>query len=1576
MPDWEELRCQYSALYYKNVIVLKRSIKMSVIEIGITFFCASAFLLLKLITRTKQFPPVSLNYGIQETFTYMPDTLALRAMVNVNWTKNAYTGLTPTQLVVAQLYLNYWLGQPGNLTHNPRLLVKTQMMPAVTIGVENLSDILIVLPTIMLSLVVISTLLIVEEKEANIKETLKVQGLSQVVYWSSWLLARLFIGLINVLIVSLLWSYEWKRGPMFHLSFVSQFTLYTHMTINSLTFSLMLSCFLNDAKLAGLYAFFYFVAANVLSNQVSGSWINVLVGPFLYSHGMIMCFKWLCAEEFRYFRHEKTDADVLPFVEGMLYMVLNSAVNCTIVLASERLRFREAIRCEIKKTCIPPVPPQNKKFFEKPSGTETTGIVVRDLVKMYDKAMVVSGVSLDIYTNQITMLLGHNGAGKTTMISMILGLTPITRGQVMIDGMDVIGNMTAIRKTLGFCPQHDLFFPRLTVYEHMVFYTKMRKGELTRTGALETLSQLELQLKIDDKPKNLSGGQKRKLSVACAFVGNTKTIFLDEPSTGLDPSSRRDLWRCLTNLRQGRTLLMTTHFMDEADYLSDRIAIMANGVVKCCGTPMFLKKIYGIGYKLTLVKSAECHEYKVIQHVLSSVQAAIYQSSNISEITFLLPDNCVSEFPKLLQSLDKKMASLNLQSYGLSATTMEDVFLRVGEISESKQDSQTETFSQKIEQKAPIDIPSSLQVEKKDSQKSSKTKNQRNSVELKSIVVEVGNSNVDPTPTQSLRQTTTSQSLRQTTTSQSLRQTTTSQSASQNLSTNPGDMPDTADNDVVDKEQGDVIEARPESIDEKNKGRQLKANQFRALLIKRWILTKRSWVTLASILALNLFATLVFVALTYNSELDLPMDFKLSDYKNITIVVGKPSDNNSVAIYHGLISLLPPDVRVVEPNRSLSFDDFLKGWIRTNGFSRYREEIMMGFEINEPPSPSIVHYQGFYVHSEPVAVDVFLNAHIQALLGSNYSLQSGVYPYTEYDQNILYQGFSLLLILGALFSLHTVIVGWLIRERISGARQLETITGVPIWVSWLANYLFDMCLQLVIAAIFWIAILCQKSTQELIVHLPMIIWTQLLFMLDVLPYCYLFQMYFKRSSNAVFSLMAFQLIVQTLYVKMTSLNENKPISSFVNFALHVLMISSPYTKYLDIVSLLEPTHQESFKVAKEIALYISLHALGTWSLLLAIEYFNVKEISFQSLNDCRRSEFLPVEKVTAESDDDVSNEQNRILNTDLKQLFLTDALILVKVCKHYYKFSKALTAVDNTCLGIPKNECFGLLGQNGAGKTTTFKILTGECESTSGDVYFNGLSLDTNLSKIHQMMGYCPQDDYLHDDLTGRESLYLFGRLRGVPEKSLPGVTDYLISAVLLDLHADKETKKYSLGSKRKLSTALAVIGDPQFVMLDEPTSGMDAMAKRAIWDLLQNVRSLGSTLVLTSHSMEECELLCTRLTIMVGGKLMCLGSPQHLKTKYAQGYTITVHLKPDSGVPIQGIIDNLLKIFSGAQVFGQMDTYLHLQIPADSLPLSSMFKMMEKAKKDMNFEHYTIQQTSLEQVFLMFMNKNKTTGC
>merc|ERR1719494_738676 len=141
--------------------------------------------------------------------------------------------------------------------------------------------------------------------------------------------------------------------------------------------------------------------------------------------------------------------------------------------------------------------------------------------------------------------------------------------------------------------------------------------------------------------------------------------------------------------------------------------------------------------------------------------------------------------------------------------------------------------------------------------------------------------------------------------------------------------------------------------------------------------------------------------------------------------------------------------------------------------------------------------------------------------------------------------------------------------------------------------------------------------------------------------------------------------------------------------------------------------------------------------------------------------------------------------------------------------------------------------------------------------------------------------------MTGEEMLYMYARLRGVPEPNIPGIVDDLLTSLLLNKHRKKKTKEYSGGNKRKLSTAIALMGDPPIVFLDEPTTGMDPIAKRMLWETLSKVRDSGKTLILTSHSMEECEALCTRMAIMVNGKYRCLGSTQHLKNKFGAGYTL-----------------------------------------------------------------------------------------
>ncbi|BFZ10790.1 hypothetical protein BsWGS_13829 [Bradybaena similaris] len=192
----------------------------------------------------------------------------------------------------------------------------------------------------------------------------------------------------------------------------------------------------------------------------------------------------------------------------------------------------------------------------------------------------------------------------------------------------------------------------------------------------ELAMKVGLETKLDTYSKNLSGGQKRKLSVGIALIGGSKVVVLDEPSSGMDPAARRQTWNVLQESRPGRTMLLTTHYMDEADVLGDRIAIMAGGVVKCCGSSLFLKKLYGTGYHLVVVRGPRCDVELLTRTIRSVISQAKLETVVSTEVTYLLPDTESGKFAKLFQLLDSSKKTLNISSFGASATTMEEVFLK------------------------------------------------------------------------------------------------------------------------------------------------------------------------------------------------------------------------------------------------------------------------------------------------------------------------------------------------------------------------------------------------------------------------------------------------------------------------------------------------------------------------------------------------------------------------------------------------------------------------------------------------------------------------------------------------------------------------------------------------------------------------------------------------------------------------------------------------------------------------------------------------------------------------------------
>lgn len=179
------------------------------------------------------------------------------------------------------------------------------------------------------------------------------------------------------------------------------------------------------------------------------------------------------------------------------------------------------------------------------------------------------------------------------------------------------------------------------------------------------------------------------------------------------------------------------------------------------------------------------------------------------------------------------------------------------------------------------------------------------------------------------------------------------------------------------------------------------------------------------------------------------------------------------------------------------------------------------------------------------------------------------------------------------------------------------------------------------------------------------------------------------------------------------------------------------------------------------------------------------------------------------------------------------------------------------------DDCFGLLGLNGAGKTTTFKTLTGELKVQQGDAFIQGISLKTNMSKACQLIGYVPQYDAMLEELSGYETLKIFALLRGVPSKDIHNMILSLANELNFKMHLNKQIKNYSGGNKRKVSAAIALMGNPSILLFDEPTAGMDIGARRLLWRKIWKLRDEGRSVILTSHSMEECENLCTKIAVI-----------------------------------------------------------------------------------------------------------------
>eukprot|EP01024_Parvocaulis_polyphysoides_P072622 TRINITY_DN922_c0_g2_i1.p1 TRINITY_DN922_c0_g2~~TRINITY_DN922_c0_g2_i1.p1 ORF type:complete len:419 (-),score=63.89 TRINITY_DN922_c0_g2_i1:807-2063(-) len=331
--------------------------------------------------------------------------------------------------------------------------------------------------------------------------------------------------------------------------------------------------------------------------------------------------------------------------------------------------------------------------------------------------------------------------------------------------------------------------------------------------------------------------------------------------------------------------------------------------------------------------------------------------------------------------------------------------------------------------------------------------------------------------------------------------------------------------------------------------------------------------------------------------------------------------------------------------------------------------------------------------------------------------------------------------------------------------------------------------------------------------------------------------------------------------------------------------------------------------------------------------------------------------------EDVQRERDRVEALTPDQLEET-AIVINSLQKVFPAMdgNPAKVAVRQLTLAVDKGEVFGLLGPNGAGKSTSINMMVGLLEPSNGTAIITGKDIRNSMAEIYQDMGVCPQHDLLWENLTGREHLFFYARLKGINEfEQLSQMVDAALSRVNLLNDGNKKVKQYSGGMKRRLSVAISLIGNPTVVYMDEPSTGLDPASRRLLWDVVKSQKE-NRAIILTTHSMEEAEVLCDRLGIFVDGRLVCIGNPKQITARYA-GYLVFTIMVPIEQK--QQAIQLVRQMSPNAIETYSLDGLMKFELPSNEVTLSQVFATMEVAKGQIKIKDWAVTSATLEEVFI-----------
>ncbi|KAG7209072.1 hypothetical protein KM043_015226 [Ampulex compressa] len=1443
-------------------------------------------------------------------------------------------------------------------------------------------------------------ILIVGEKENKIKEGMKIMGLKDSVFWLSWfIIYSIFVLLLSAVGVVLLFTLQMFQ----HTHFLPIFLLMVLYSFSIIMFAFMITPFFDKSRTAGvlgncavtILSLMYFIQVFVDDSSSISFWVVSLISPTGVALAMDKALVLDLQGEGVNFDNLWSGPGI-PFGGSLVMMTLDIVLYACLayyldsVIPSEYgtkrppwFCFTPGYWCQRKVQRVPSSNGESNSFIPGEEANRDVEPVVRemkgreairivDLYKSYQKCRkpeikAVNGINLTIYEGQITAILGHNGAGKTTLFNILTGLTAPTAGTALIFGYDVrdSNDMQVIRSMTGVCPQHDILFDLLTPREHLEFFAAVRgiPRSMIEHEVKKTLKGIDLVEKADTFAKYLSGGQKRKLSVGIAIIGDPKIIILDEPTAGVDPYSRRQMWSFLQSRRHGKVILLTTHFMDEADILADRKAVISKGKLRCCGSSLFLKNKFGIGYHLTLVLEGNAREHAITRLVTSHVTKAEKARRHGHELSFILPHNSVENFAPLFSAIEHEIKTrasrLGISSYGVSMTTLEEVFLHL------EKDEGTEctmdNLSKKMVRNRALSRSLSLQSKSTSYQ----------SLQNEGVTVQ-----------------------------------------SDGQAKGAGDLPDGVHSDRNPPVLGlglDPIKIRPNFI-----------QTLYAMLRLRVLRLIRN----IQLLYFTIVAPLALIVLGLYLNSIQTVDIKMQSLKLNSDTYGAKTKilyvNNTDHDITDLVSSIGEDVKWIEKYDG-NYPELLK--IAPH---------VAAFNINEYNLPKInltIVYNDTMQHSLPILINILSNTYYRLTSSKDdlHPIEVRTHPFqqTSQPQEFNIGTASSAVFIGMDFALLpiTLAVDMVYDREIKAKNQLR-VNGLSFPMYFLTYFIVLVGLMtfICLCILGTIFLFYVPSLQEL----PAMITLGALLMLYC-PSSILFSTCFSYIFDKMDSAQSILPNIATFFglipFVLVMILDMLGLGGTAAFALHVVfsLLNTMYVPYAAVYyvervhlmcSINAACHHLTMSdyLTTEIILMIFgliLHCPLWFFVLLLLDIKksggNVGDIFKHFLRNGGSigEEIMENSDIGEHEDADVKTERQKVFNLITLSSVQEPPVVLVQNLRKEYRQRESgscgccskrdeeatqlqrKVAVRNLSLAVEPGEVFGLLGHNGAGKTTTMKIIIAQEAATRGRVQIGGNNINTHMAEAFRQMGYCPQHDAQWKNITVREHLECYAAIRGVPWGDIDRIVDLYLTGLQIHEHADKQTQECSGGTRRKLSFAMAMVGGPKVVLMDEPSTGMDPRSKRFLWDTILASFQGGRGAILTTHSMEEADALCSRVGIMVKGELRCIGSTQHLKNLYGAGYTLEMKLvggdctpTTPSGDRIAGLKEFVATLFPDATLEESFADRLVFAVPQHAVnSLAECFVQLEKAKLELDIEEYSFSQTTLEQVFLKFSHYDEANS-